>query len=141
MKYIEAVTFLIIRPDGKILMQKRDNGRDKKILYPNMWTFPGGFKEDEESHIQAIIREIKEEYNLNITPEQCELILSYNHDNNINDQVFFCIVPQDSKPELNEGTAMQWMKIEEIKSLQLAWQLEKVFSQIEEKIKSSITRI
>lgn len=140
MKYLKAVTFLITRPDGKVLMQKRDNGRGKKILYPNMWTFPGGFKEDEESHLQAVIREIKEEYNLNIMSEQCELILSYDHDSNIRDQIFFCKVPQDSKPKLNEGAAMQWMKIEKIESLQLAWQLDKVLPQIEEKIKSLLNR-
>lgn len=133
MSYVAAVTFIIMRPDGKILMQQRDDGQGKEIPYPNMWTFPGGEKEEQESHIEAVIREIKEEYDLDISTDQCGLILSYDHDKNLGDQIFVCRVTQDTNPKLLEGRAMQWMSLEKIKKLSLAWQLNKVLQQIEEK--------
>jgi len=136
MDYIDAATFILIRPDGKILMQLRDDGRGKKIPYPNMWTFPGGEKEKRESHLDCVIREVKEEYNLVVTADQCEKILSYDHDNNLDDQIFVCRVPQNAEPELHEGRAMKWMALEEIKNIKLAWQLDKILLKIEEKLKS-----
>lgn len=136
MNYIDAVTFILVRPDGKILMQKRDDGRGKEIPYPNMWCFPGGGKESGEDHIEATVREIKEEYNLDVPAECCKLIFAYDHDNNLGDQVFVCKVPQDASPELYEGAEMQWMAVEEIKNLQLAWQQNQVFDRIEDAIRS-----
>ena len=40
--------------------------RAKKDLYPNLWDLPGGFKENGETFEQCVIREFKEETNLNI---------------------------------------------------------------------------
>ncbi len=140
MNYIYAITFILVRSDGKILMQKRDDGRGKEIPYPNMWCFPGGGKESGESHIETTVREIKEEYGLDVPIDSCKLIFSYDHDNNLGDQVFACEVPQDASPKLYEGAEMRWMTMEEIKKLQLAWQQNKVLDQIEGDIESMIKK-
>lgn len=54
----------IFNQDNKILLQLRD---DKKgIDDPNIWTFPGGEKTNDESIESALVREIYEETNLKV---------------------------------------------------------------------------
>jgi len=42
----------------------------KSSFFPNRWDFPGGKLEPGEERIQGIIREVKEETNLDIIPNQ-----------------------------------------------------------------------
>ena len=52
---------------NKLLMILRD---DKPGLFnANMWDFPGGGREGEETSIECAIREIKEELNIILSPE------------------------------------------------------------------------
>lgn len=51
------VVAALIRKDNKILLCQR--GKDDK--YANLWEFPGGCVEKNESYFEAIEREIKEE--------------------------------------------------------------------------------
>lgn len=56
------VTAAIIRKDGKILIcQRAENGS-----LPLLWEFPGGKLEDGETLEECLIRECKEELNINI---------------------------------------------------------------------------
>jgi 8-oxo-dGTP diphosphatase len=64
----------IITYKGKYLLQLRDN--KKRISFPNHWGLFGGRKDAKETDIQTIIREIKEETNLDIKIEK--KILSVN---------------------------------------------------------------
>ena len=52
-------TIILIKDNGDALLQLRDNV--PHITNPNIWTFPGGCKEDEEDFYVAAIRELKEE--------------------------------------------------------------------------------
>ena len=62
MKRIEVVAAVIVNNEKRILCaQKSGNGNDAY-----KWEFPGGKVEANESHSQALIREIKEELNLDI---------------------------------------------------------------------------
>jgi 8-oxo-dGTP diphosphatase len=134
-KIDNAVIFIIQRPDGKILMQKRDDGNGQKIPYPNMWTIPGGCMEEKETRQETVSREIKEEYNLDIKPEDCELIALHDHDNTMEAPIFLCKVDQDAKPKLQEGSEMAWKTMEEIEDMTLAWECHKVIEEIKRKLK------
>lgn len=131
---IQAVTFIIIRPDRKILMQLRDDGRGKQILYPNMWSFPGGGRDGSESYLETVLREAREEFGLELREEQCELFMEHPHDGHTINQVFLCRVGQDVAPELHEGSSIEWMTMQEIKKLPLAWEFSKALPKIENKI-------
>jgi 8-oxo-dGTP diphosphatase len=61
-----GATVVLRRPDGTILMQLRDDGRGTSIPYPNMWNFPGGAVEPDEEPFDAAIREIAEEFEINL---------------------------------------------------------------------------
>lgn len=56
------VTCAIIIVNGKILVTQRS----ENMSLPLKWEFPGGKLEENESHIDCIKREIKEELNIDI---------------------------------------------------------------------------
>ncbi len=58
--YIDKLAFVELR-DRKIL-ETKNKGKDT-------WYIPGGKREADESDVQALIREIKEELNVDIDPE------------------------------------------------------------------------
>lgn len=62
---MKRVTAALIIKDDKILIAKR-NARDKLA---NKWEFPGGKVEDGETPEQCLIREIKEEFQIDIAVE------------------------------------------------------------------------
>lgn len=127
---VTAVTFILQRPDGKVLMQLRDDGRGRNIAYPSMWSFPGGGVEREERPVEAVIREIYEEYRLKVHESECVPLFIYVHDGKEVDQVFICEVAQSVVPILCEGAGTQWMGMEKIKNLTLAWEQDKILSQL-----------
>ncbi|OGN08150.1 MAG: hypothetical protein A2750_03245 [Candidatus Yanofskybacteria bacterium RIFCSPHIGHO2_01_FULL_45_42] len=135
---VSAATFIIIRPDRTILMQKRDDGRGKKIPYPNKWCFPGGAKEDyDKNYVDCVIREAMEEYDLKLKKEDCRLIHVYSHDYTENDHVFLCQIDENQEPMIREGAGMEWMKINKIKKLGpgLAWVQNEIISELEKNLK------
>lgn len=56
------VTCAIILKDGKILVTQRS----ESMKLPLKWEFPGGKLEEGENEVDCIIREIKEELNIDI---------------------------------------------------------------------------
>ncbi|RYM34193.1 (deoxy)nucleoside triphosphate pyrophosphohydrolase [Brumimicrobium glaciale] len=70
---IQVVCAVILR-DKKMLIAQRS----EKMKLPLKWEFPGGKLEEGESEEQAIVREIKEELNIEILP--VKKISSHVHD-------------------------------------------------------------
>jgi len=64
--FIGAKVALINR--NKVLVILRDSKPD--IVFPGMWDFPGGYREEGETPSQAAIRETKEELSLDITADE-----------------------------------------------------------------------
>lgn len=64
MKKINVVAG-VIKKDDLILITQRDKGKTKIVDYK--WEFPGGKIEENESKQDALMREIKEELNLEIS--------------------------------------------------------------------------
>ncbi|MEM1136969.1 MAG: NUDIX domain-containing protein, partial [Bacteroidota bacterium] len=56
----------VIFKDEQLLVCRRNKGKKQAGL----WEFPGGKVEENESHSEALIREIKEELNLDIKVEK-----------------------------------------------------------------------
>jgi 8-oxo-dGTP diphosphatase len=52
---------------GSLIVYLRDD--KPTIPYPNMWDFPGGGREENETPLECITREIEEEFSLKLTPE------------------------------------------------------------------------
>ncbi len=59
-----VVAAALIAPDAKILMQKRRTG----AAHGGLWEFPGGKVERKESPISALVRELREELGISVSP-------------------------------------------------------------------------
>lgn len=121
----KGVIFIITR-NKKALLQLRDNNSAR---YKNMWCFPGGGSEEEETYDETLKREVFEEYSIDIDPKNCELLMMRNEGRT--NHVFVCPINDDQEPILHEGADMKWMDIEEIKSLELGFEQDDVVKEWE----------
>lgn len=120
---ISGVTFILINKSGQILLQFRDQYSKH---YPNMWCFPGGSIEKNETPIQTLLREVKEEFNINLDPNQCTQLMQHDLPYNESALVFVCQVPENQFAELHEGKAIRWFDIKDIKNTELGFEQNKV---------------
>ena len=102
-----------------------------------MWCFPGGTIEPVEDEIKTVIREIKEEYELIIGIEDCKELMTYDLSYGVSVKVFACMYYKDQEPILHEGADMRWLKLDEIKKLQLGFEQEKIIPKLEEFLRGS----
>lgn len=111
MKEIKVVA-AIIKNEDKILATKRGYGE-----FINMWEFPGGKIESGETKEQALVREIKEELNIEISVDNFALDIEYQYPNfYLFMSCFMCSIKEGSIEflEHNDG---KWITKEELNTL------------------------
>jgi 8-oxo-dGTP diphosphatase len=59
---LEVVVGALVR-DGRVLLAHR---RPDKQAYPDVWDLPGGVREDGESELEALVRELREELGVEV---------------------------------------------------------------------------
>ena len=115
----------IIRNDsGEILIVKR---HPKSKTDPEMWELPGGKVEKGEHFEDALIREIKEETNLDVNVgDFCDAIQNdYSHKRTV--QLMMYLDDVEGSVEISEEhTEYMWASIEKIESLELSSSFKKV---------------
>lgn len=110
MKTIEVVAAIIKKGD-KIFITKRSSGE-----FADMWEFPGGKIELGETQEQALIREIKEELELDITNLNYLTTVEYNYPNfHLTMHCFICEICGGTL-NLNAHNDAKWVLIEELSS-------------------------
>ena len=104
-KGIKVVGAIILR-DGKILCCQRGPGR----ALENLWEFPGGKIEDNETKIQALEREIKEELKIEVSIVEEEYdFCRYEYDFGfVNLTTFICHL-KSGEPQLTEHLQAKWL--------------------------------
>lgn len=65
MRVLTVVAAALIQDDGEILLTQRPNGK----AMAGLWEFPGGKLEDGETPEIALVRELKEELGIAVTPD------------------------------------------------------------------------
>ena len=111
MKQIKVVA-AIIKNEDKILATKRGYGE-----FINMWEFPGGKIEPGETKKQALVREIKEELNIEINVDKFALDIVYQYPNfYLFMSCFMCSIKEGSI-ELLEHNDGKWITKEELNTL------------------------
>lgn len=94
------------------------------IPYQNMWDVPGGHVEDNETPEQCIVREMKEEMDIDLA--DFELFLVEEFDDRI-EHTFWKMDNLDiDKILLNEGQRLKWFSEDEIKKTELAYGFNKI---------------
>lgn len=111
MKEIKVVA-AIIQKENKILATKRGYGE-----FINMWEFPGGKIESGETKEQALVREIKEELNIEISVDKFALDIEYQYPNfYLFMSCFMCSIKEGSI-ELLEHNDGKWITKEDLNTL------------------------
>ena len=111
MKEIKVVA-AIIQKENKILATKRGYGE-----FIIMWEFPGGKIESGETKEQALVREIKEELNIEISVDKFAIDIEYQYPNfYLFMSCFMCSIKEGSIEflEHNDG---KWITKEELNTL------------------------
>lgn len=111
MKEIKVVA-AIIQKENKILATKRGYGE-----FINMWEFPGGKIESGETKEQALVSEIKEELNIEISVDKFAIDIEYQYPNfYLFMSCFMCSIKEGSI-ELLEHNDGKWITKEELNTL------------------------
>ena len=119
-----TVRGVIKNSDGEILLLKR---HPKSRTDPEMWELPGGKVEKGEHFADALVREIKEETNLNVTVgDFCEAIQNdYTHKRTV--QLMMYLDDVEGTVEISEEhTEYMWASIEKIRGMEISTSLKKL---------------
>lgn len=115
----------IIKNDAdEILIVKR---HPKSRTDPEMWELPGGKVEHGEFFADALVREIKEETDLDVeVGDFAEAIQNdYQHKRTVQIMMYLCDITGEVKIS-DEHTEWMWASIEKLKSLEISTSLDKV---------------
>lgn len=108
MKTIEVVA-AIIKKEDKIFITRRASGD-----FVDMWEFPGGKIEKLESREEALIREIKEELELDIDVLEFLITIDYDYSNfHLTMHCFICEI-SGGKLNLNAHNDSKWITLDEL---------------------------
>lgn len=98
------VVAAIIEKNDKILIAQRNKGE-----FEGLWEFPGGKIESGETEQEALAREIKEEFNINIDVK--DHLISIEHDYStfhLNMSCYICHI-NDEQITLHDHYAIKWI--------------------------------
>lgn len=108
MKTIEVVA-AIIKKEDKIFITRRASGD-----FADMWEFPGGKIEKLESREEALIREIKEELELDIYVLEFLITIDYDYSNfHLTMHCFICEI-SGGKLNLNAHNDSKWITLDKL---------------------------
>lgn len=112
MKTIKVVA-AIIKRNNQILIAKRSYGD-----YAGLWEFPGGKIENNETSKNALIREIKEELEIDINIDEYLTCVEYDYPNfHLSMECFICSLDNDTI-QLHDHSTIKWIDInDDIKNI------------------------
>jgi len=117
---------ILVDREFKVLLQLR--GPSFKY-FPNHWTLAGGKVEKGESPEQAIVREVKEEIGLGMQKfRHFEKVTEETSDGIVERRIFYGFISEEDKRHLvlGEGSELCFFSSAEIRSLDIAFGLDKV---------------
>ena len=124
MPYGLTVRGIIKNDNNEILIVKR---HPQSRTDPEMWELPGGKVEKGEFFVDALIREIKEEVNLDVkVGDFAEAVQNdYMHKRTVQIMMYLEDVKGDIKIS-EEHTDWMWASLDKIKTLEISTSLKKV---------------
>lgn len=114
------VSAIIIKDNKILLIHRKKKGEE-------YWVFPGGGVEDTETAYQAMLREVKEETNLDVL--ECNLAFTAYNEASKKEEPFYLCEVSDGKPEIigeekdrntpDNSYQLEWVEVAKIKNLWL----------------------
>ncbi|MBU2565936.1 NUDIX domain-containing protein [Patescibacteria group bacterium] len=110
--------FLYNSKTKSVLLHKRD-GNTK--FNPNKWAFFGGLAEGNETPEQCLVRELKEELNFEVTPDELIPVCDYLNKELNTYRYVFCIPSEIEKTKLvlGEGAGFDWIPLDKLDDYEL----------------------
>lgn len=115
----------IVKKGNKILILKR---HPKSRTFPNQWEFPGGKAEHYEYFDETLIRELKEETNLDVEPCKFYEAIEDEQEKKFVIQIYMYvnIISKNKIKISNEHIDYKWADINEIKKMDISLTTRKV---------------
>ena len=122
---IRGVIFLISNNENRFLLEQRD---ENSKLSKWSWVFPGGAKDEGEDTLQTVIREAKEEFDIDLKPNECKKIgTSVTHSGRGKNEIWHCRLKKIPKPlVISESAGAGWFTLQEIKKMDLGYKQTKL---------------
>ena len=122
-KKVRATVGALIEKEGKIILVKRGHEPFK-----DYWCFPGGHIDFGETAEQAIIREVKEETGLTITPKFLCYTDELYPDINWHGEVLVFYGEAEGKEKIDgkEIIGIKWVALDEAINMKLAFDHQKI---------------
>ena len=125
----KGCSIIFINDRNQILLLLRDD--IPSIPYPNMWDIPGGHVEDDETPEDCIVREMKEEMDLDIGGFQLFSVTEF--DDRV-EHVFWMKLGLDIKKiALTEGQRLRWFSEKDAGTTELAYGFNQIVEDFFEK--------
>lgn len=115
------VSAIIFRDNKVLLIYRRKPGRE-------YWVFPGGGVEDSETTEETLIREVKEETNLDVINYTFAFSVKFEDTSDVEQPFFYCDVSEGTPEIVGEEREincednyyrLEWVKISELKHINL----------------------
>lgn len=110
MKEISVVAALLEK-DGRYLICRRPKGK----MLEGKWEFVGGKIEEGETPEMALVRECREEMDVEVVVGELFDLVTYDYGDRLVHLRFFCSQLKGAEPKLLEHSAMAWVTPEEMK--------------------------
>ncbi|MFA5831341.1 MAG: (deoxy)nucleoside triphosphate pyrophosphohydrolase [Candidatus Paceibacterota bacterium] len=118
MKTIRVAAALLFDDHKNFLIAKRAYGQ-----FAGKWEFPGGKIEEGETEEDAIIREMKEELDVDVVPEKVVGVFSHAHDERIIELVLVrCSLATPSQKIVSDGSHAEhaWVQLPDCENFDFA---------------------
>ncbi len=117
MIYVITVVAALIKRNNKVLIAKRSTG-DENVF--GKWEFPGGKVEKDETEEEAIEREIKEEFEMNIVAKKFIVNNICEYPSKKVDLRLYECVYLNGEFKLHDHSEYKWVEIEKLLDYDLA---------------------
>jgi mutator protein MutT len=108
-----VVVAAVIERGGRLLVTRRLRGTH----LAGQWEFPGGKCEDDESHVECLVRELREELGVAAEPGSEILVTEHAYpDRTVRLHFRRCAIAGEPRPILNQE--MRWVRRDELGALE-----------------------
>jgi mutator protein MutT len=109
---VTVVVAAVIERDGRFLVTRRPAG----VHLAGLWEFPGGKIDPDETHADALRRELREELDADVAVGDLVLATTYAYPEKTVTLYFYaCTLLSDARPML--GQEMRWVDREALRTL------------------------
>lgn len=114
-KHLKVAVGVISNSANQILVALRSSTQE----HGDLWEFPGGKVEDNESFYEALCRELKEEIGIEVITAQSLINITHQYESYSVELDVWIIQDFHNLPHGAEGQLLKWVDLAELKQLKL----------------------